>query len=115
MRRRDEKHLAFIRTLPCVICQDNTSVEAAHIRMSDPRVAKPLTGIAIKPDDRFVLPQCGAHHREQHAGNERKFWERHGIDAVLVALAIYSVSGDAEEAERIIRAQSPSIASALSA
>jgi hypothetical protein len=104
-RRHDEKHLAFIRTLCCCICGDNTSTEAAHIRMADPRIAKPITGNSNKPDDRFVLPQCGAHHRMQHSMSERRFWEQQGLDAVLLALAIYSVSGDAEEAERIMRAQ----------
>ena len=112
MRRKDEKHLAFLRTLPCVICGDNTSTEAAHIRMADPRVAKPITGIAIKPDDRFALPQCGTHHKEQHAMSERRFWQSYGIDAVLMALAIYSVSGDAEEAERIMSARHVNILAA---
>lgn len=102
MRRRDEKHLAFVRTLACACCGDNTSVEAAHIRMSDARIAKPATGIAIKPDDRFVLPLCSRCHREQHAGSERKFWECRDKDPVLLSLALHSVSGDAGEAQRIL-------------
>ena len=112
MRKRDEKHLAFIRTLPCIICGDNTSTEACHIRMSDARIAKPATGIAIKPDDKYVLPMCGAHHRDQHKMSERRFWEQQNIDAVLVALAIYSVSGDAEESEAIMRGRQVSILAA---
>lgn len=102
MRRRDEKHLAFIRTLPCIICDDPTSTQACHIRFADLRIGKDNPGVGQKPDDRFTLPQCGKHHREQHSMNEREFWKQYGIDAVLTALAIYSVSGDAQEAEYIM-------------
>lgn len=103
MRRRDDKHLQFLRSLICVVCYDNTSVEAAHIRYADPRIAKPITGNSIKPDDQFCLPVCGKHHREQHLTNERRFWEQHRIDPILLALALYAVSGDAQESERIIK------------
>ena len=102
MRRRDEKHLAWLRTLPCCICHDPTATEAAHVRMSDARIAKMATGIAIKPDDRFTVPLCSSHHREQHAGSERKFWQRFDRDPILLALALYSASGDLEEANRIM-------------
>ena len=103
-RVHNEKHLAFIRTIPCVICGDNTSVEAAHVRLSDGRIAKKNPGLGQKPDDKFTLPLCGKHHREQHSMSEEEFWfVKYRIDPVLVSLAIYSVSGDAEQAERIIR------------
>jgi hypothetical protein len=71
--------------------------------MADARIAKPITGLGIKPDDRFVLPLCSRHHREQHAGGEREYWRVLALDPVLLALAFYSISGDAQEAERIIR------------
>jgi hypothetical protein len=103
MRRRNEKHLAFLRTLPCVICNDPTATEACHVRFSDLRIGKHNPGVGEKPDDRFCLPMCGKHHREQHQGNERAFWKRYGIDPILTALAIYSVSGDADEAELIMK------------
>ena len=103
MRIKDEKHLKFLRGLCCVICKDNTSVEAAHIRMSDARISKLNPGVGQKPHDFFTLPLCGKHHRNQHEyGDERKFWQLYGLDPILLALAIYAVTGDAEEAERII-------------
>ena len=103
-RQHDEKHLAFIRQLPCIVCQDNTSVESCHIRMSDGRIAKQNPGIGAKPDDKYTLPLCGKHHREQHSMNEHEFWfVKYRIDPILTSLAIYSVSGDAEQAERIIK------------
>ena len=102
MRRRDEGHLKFIRTLPCVRCLENTTVEAAHVRRADARIGKPITGNSIKPDDRFTLPLCGRHHREEQAKGEGGFWTEKD-DPILWSLALYSVSGDAEEAESIIR------------
>jgi hypothetical protein len=73
--------------------------------MSDARIGKVNPGVGQKPHDFFTLPLCGKHHREQHATAERAFWESCGnIDPIPLALAIYAVSGDAEEAERIIYA-----------
>lgn len=103
MRRYNAKHLHFIRQLPCLVCLDNTTTEAAHVRMADARIAKPITGLGIKPDDWFTLPLCSKHHREQHAGNECKFWQTLDMDPVLLALRFYSISGDVEKAERMIR------------
>ncbi len=107
-RKQDPDHLAWLRTLPCICCQDNISTEAAHIRMSDARVGKVNPGVGAKPDDKWALPLCGGVdgcHPEQHGMSERKFWEVRGIDPILMALALYSISGDTEEAERIIYAQ----------
>ena len=101
-RRHNAAHLQFIRNLPCIKCLDCTSVEAAHIRRADARIAKPITGIGIKPDDRFVLPLCGRHHRIQHEIGENAFWEN--CDPELWALALYSITGDQEAGEKIIQA-----------
>lgn len=103
-RQKDNGHLDFIRQLPCAICGDNTSTEAAHVRMPDPTIAKPLTGIAIKPDDKFTVPLCGEHHRLQHLFNERSWWATIGKDPVKLALALYAVSGDYELGERVVLA-----------
>lgn len=98
---RSAKHLDFIRGLPCLICHDNISTEAAHVRMTDSRVGKVNPGHA-KPHDYFTVPLCGRHHREQHSMGERDFWHRQGIDPVLLALMLYAVTGNQAEAERII-------------
>lgn len=104
-RERNETHLAFVRQLPCVVCGNNIETEAAHIRMADRTVAKPMTGIATKADDRFVVPLCGMHHRIQHEwGDERAWWADIGLDGIKVALALYSVSGDQERGEQIVQA-----------
>lgn len=102
---KSEKHRDWIRGLPCIICARVGSIECAHVRYSDARVAKKNSGIGAKPSDAFCLPMCNTHHRAQHAmGNERKFWEGVKLDPVLLSLALYHVSGDYEAGCEIIAA-----------
>lgn len=103
-REHDEKHLAFIRQLPCLICGDSTSTEAAHVSMADNRADKRYVGTSEKADDCWALPLCGAHHRDQHTVGEKRFWDFGVIDPIFVCLALWRVSGDCEAGERIIRA-----------
>lgn len=107
-RINNAAHLAWIRTLPCILTGENTSVEAAHIRMTDLRVDKWNAGVGAKPDDCWVLPLSGEMHRKQHqVGNEKKFWESHGIDPIFYAMALYLASGDYERGCRIVNNAMP--------
>src|ERR1700691_4860686 len=90
-RVRDEKHLDFIRSLPCCIC-GAIDTEAAHIRTASLENGKLHTGMSEKPSDKWTVPLCNAHHREQHSGNELKFWARHGIDPFMLALTLKASS-----------------------
>jgi hypothetical protein len=103
-RIHDADHLAFVRQLPCLICSDDVSVEACHVRYGDPHAGKPSTGMAEKPSDRWTVPLCGRHHRSQHQRSERGWWEAKAIDPVKVALALYVNSGNHEIASVICRA-----------
>lgn len=103
-REKDDAHLRFIRQLPCVVCGDHTSVEAAHIRFNNPLLGKRGVGLGERPDDRWVVPLCGEHHREQHRGNERKWWAAQGTDPTQVAAGLALHSGDHEVGEQIIAA-----------
>ena len=85
-RERDEKHLNFIRDQPCCVCGDNTSTEAAHIRIGSLEHGKDHTGKQEKSSDKWALPLCGKHHREQHTMQELKFWSKYGIDPFMLAL-----------------------------
>lgn len=87
-RQRDNKHLEFIRSLPCTICGDDTATEAAHIRTASLAHGKSPTGMQEKASDKWALPLCGKHHREQHTMNEMTFWKRYGIDPFMTALKL---------------------------
>ena len=104
-REKDKPNLEFIRELACIICGDDTATEAAHIRYSDSRVAKINSGIQQKPHDRYTMPLCGKHHREQHNfGNERAWWSVKGIDdPIFYALALHGCTGDHQTGSEIIR------------
>ena len=88
-RERDEKHLNYIRSLPCCVCADNTSTEAAHIRTAALGYGKAHTGMAEKPSDKWTLPLCGRCHREQHAfGDELAWFASKGIDPFMTAIML---------------------------
>lgn len=86
MRERDREYLAWLRTQPCVICGDNTSVEAAHLRVGSVNYGKPPAGMQEKSSDKWALPLCGKHHRESHSMNEREFWASYGLDPFALSL-----------------------------
>lgn len=101
-REHDEKHLRYIRGLPCLLCNDNTSTEAAHVRYAEPMLAKPISGMGNKSDDSYTVPLCGKHHREQtNYGDERGYWERLGVPVLGIAQTLYINSGNQEFGERI--------------
>ncbi|MBN9317983.1 MAG: DUF968 domain-containing protein [Devosia sp.] len=101
-RRHDEKHLRFIRQLPCLLT-GRSPVEACHIRYADLEKGKQHTGKGERPDDEYVVPLHPDLHREQHSMNERSFWQKQGVDPVKVAKLLYAVSGNFEEAAKVLR------------
>ena len=87
-RVKDNKHLEFIRSLPCCIC-GRIDTEAAHIRTANIQIGKRETGRGEKPSDQWTVPLCCAHHAEQHGMNEMAFWKKHGgIDPFLLAMQL---------------------------
>lgn len=99
----NEKHLEFVRSLPCIICGNDIETEACHIRFADASLAKTESG-RLKPADYWTLPMCWRHHAEQHQGNERAFWNRYSIDACLYALRLFSVSGNYSRGLAVLKA-----------
>lgn len=100
-RIKDDRHLAFIRTLPSVL-SGVYGCEACHIRYGDPMYRKKATGMGQKPDDAWTIPLSPAEHREQHSTNEREWWFSKGIDPLKIALLLYSVTGNQDAAIKII-------------
>jgi hypothetical protein len=102
-RQQIMAHLAFIRSLPCLVTGAR-DVEAAHIRYGNMRWGKRTTGMGEKPDDQWVVPLSQKMHREQHDfGDEELWWREKGIDPVLVAMAMWRATGDEQACESIIR------------
>jgi hypothetical protein len=104
-RVHDETHLDFIRSLPCVMCGDDTSTEAAHLRTGSLRYGKKHTGMGEKPHDRWTLPLCGSCHRQQHQGNELEFWLNQGINPFVLAMSLHNATGDHEAAMEVLKEQ----------
>lgn len=97
-------HLVFIRRLPCLVT-GRSGVEAAHIRYGELSLCKPISGMQMKPHDYWVVPLSPEEHRKQHArGNERAYWKSVGIDPLLYALRLWSVTGDYEMGCQIVAA-----------
>jgi len=72
---RNPRYLAWIRTLPCVVCGARRGIEAAH---TGPH------GLGQKSSDRSVIPLCVRHHRtgndSYHRLGARKFAQVHHLD-----------------------------------
>ena len=72
---RSRLYLAWIRTLPCIVCGSTRGIEASH---TGPH------GLGQKSSDFSAIPLCGAHHRKGRDSyrklGPRKFSEVHGLD-----------------------------------
>lgn len=92
------KHLKNIRTYSCLLCGDDTTVEAAHIRFG-------ITGMGRKPDDALTIPLCHKCHMEQHRHGEAKFWRERGINPKEVAFDLFrcTVDDDVVSGEEVVR------------
>ena len=96
-RIRDDKHLKFLRGLPCVVTgQSGNFIQAAHIRCHTDG------GTSLKPSDCFAVPLCASEHFRQHSHGERTFWQDRLDDAISLALELYENSGDQLKCHRLI-------------
>jgi hypothetical protein len=93
-RVREPLYLAWLRRLPCIAgmieggCEG--PMEAAHLRFSDIARGRVNPGMQAKPDDRWCTALCAGHHRsDQHKRRERDFWDRLGVDAGALAIALH--------------------------
>lgn len=68
---RSPAHLAFIRSLPCIVCFRERNIEAAHVGRR---------GMGQKCSDLETLPMCNTHHREQHRIGLRQFQRSYELD-----------------------------------
>jgi hypothetical protein len=78
MRRKPDKdYLAFIASLPCLLCPrraQTSRTEVAHVGSR---------GLGQRCSDRETVPLCVEHHRtgkEAHHVLGKRFWEHHRTD-----------------------------------
>jgi len=76
---RSSEHLAFVRTLPCLVC-GRTPSDAAHF--------PGVRGMAQKRSDLETGPLCRIHHAEQHRIGWPRFIQTYELDvkAILAEL-----------------------------
>lgn len=76
MRVRDKKHLAFVRSYPCMNCKTDQNVEAHHLL----KVPWETNVIGLKIGDQWAVPLCRTCRRDVHdAGGEVEAWGKHGM------------------------------------
>jgi hypothetical protein len=82
------KHQKFVASFPCVVCGNDTQVQACHIR-SIPKVGNVGKGVR---DCRFLIPMCFQHHTEQHLIGELQFFGKYNINPILISMKLASIS-----------------------
>ena len=86
-RRRSEDHLRHVRQQPCLVCGRIPS-QAHHLRFAQPKA------LGRKVSDEFTVPLCSAHHDQlHHVGDEKGWWEDHGIDPIAIATDLWAETG----------------------
>lgn len=86
-RIRSEKHLVFVRRMPCSVptCRA-TPCEAHHFRTAA------TSGTAVKPSDLDCVPLCFEHHAEFHQRGWHTFEDKYRIDLREIARGTAIVS-----------------------
>jgi len=80
---RNSRYLAWIRTLPCLVCGAKRGIEASH---TGPH------GLGQKSPDTSAIPLCARHHRtgkdSYHKLGPRKFAELHNLDILAIVIKL---------------------------
>src|ERR1700704_393607 len=83
-RYRNKAHLKFVASQACLVCGRQPS-DPHHLGFAQPRA------LGRKVSDEFAVPLCRTHHREVHSrGNEAEWWNRFGLDPLIVAAALWT-------------------------
>jgi hypothetical protein len=82
-RVRDRDHVRYVAKQPCLIC-DRQPSDPHHLRFTQSQA------LGRKVSDEFTVPLCRGHHREVHkCGEEVRWWQNLGIDALAVARELW--------------------------
>lgn len=82
------KHLRWIKKLPCLVCGNWNGNHAHHLLTGVTR------GMGMKAADEFTIPLCMNCHSQLHLrGNERAFFGDVGVDPLEWAARLVVLSG----------------------
>lgn len=85
----------YIRSLPCCVCQDDTTVQQHHL-IDIPGVTK---GMALKLPEAFSIPLCAKHHSLLHQHTE-SWQDIYGSQLGHMMMTILMASRDGWEMTR---------------
>lgn len=89
-RIRDQDHLRFVASQPCLIC-GRSPTQAHHLRFAQ------LRSMGSKVSDEWTVPLCSLHHRALHdVGDEVAWWGEREIDPISEAEKLWKQNSDAE-------------------
>lgn len=95
-----EEHLAALRKCPCIVTLRVPAGEVHHLKMTGER------GAGMRSSDKWGVPLSHTPHMElerEGSRNERRWFEKHGIDAPLdLAAALWNASPDVAAMTKII-------------
>ena len=98
-RVRCERHLAYIRTLPCCACRRQGATVAHHLTCGPEPKAR-----GMKASDSWTVPLCIACHDAghpgslHHAGDEDAWWQAKRRDPIAIAVSLWADSVEAGRA-----------------
>lgn len=84
-------HREWIRSLPCCVPGCREPSVCAHVRQNSGG------GMGMKPHDRWTVPLCDKHHKEQHAVSHKAFDTAHHLDLRALAIRLAAKSPHIEK------------------
>lgn len=88
---RDQQYLNWIRSLPCVLCQNHPPSDPHHI----PKQGH--SGKGTKTDDTRAIPLCHYHHIEYHQYGRLTFSIANNIEYESVILRLNKIYYGSED------------------
>jgi hypothetical protein len=96
-----DEHLKNIRQLPCCVTGRAGPNDPHHLKQTGAKER----GMGITSTDRWAIPISRlAHDEMERAGsrNELKWFSDRGVDALVLAIALWNARGDLEKMRKIV-------------
>ena len=98
--REAASHVRLVGNLTCPITGATSNVDAHHLMRPEPGAR----GMGLKSAGRWTIPLHRSIHEEitRQGDPEAYLMERYGLDARALTAALWTVSPDVEEMERVV-------------